>query len=196
MMTKKNEKSHGRKSRGNAPQGKKDDGAGWLHLIEAQQHAYHPMLVQLKLAHRGLVESMRQKDVDDAIPDDMDAQALEQVAGWCQRWSKETTLCLQVILDTMRQHLDLRPDDSFIIVDESVWFLDIVVIALKKTYHLVDHDTYNKQLDTVKRPLTIKKAAQSTHPHTLLASQGTGGQGLKMKFANVVIRCGPWWKKM
>ncbi|KAF5645437.1 hypothetical protein F52700_2000 [Fusarium sp. NRRL 52700] len=78
LMMKKNEKSQGRKSRG-----KKDDGAGWLHLIEAQQHDYHPMLGQLKLAHRCLMEPIRQEDVDDAIPDDMDGQALEQVAEWC-----------------------------------------------------------------------------------------------------------------
>ncbi|KAF5537458.1 hypothetical protein FNAPI_11416 [Fusarium napiforme] len=52
---------------------------------QAQQHAYHPMLVQLKLAHRGLMEFVRQEDVEDAIPDDMDDQALEQVAEWCRQ---------------------------------------------------------------------------------------------------------------
>ncbi|EWG41911.1 hypothetical protein FVEG_15359 [Fusarium verticillioides 7600] len=84
MAMKKNKKSQGRKSRGKASRGKKDDGTGWLHLIEAQQHAYHPMLVQLNMAHTGLTESMRQ-DVGDAIPDDMDDQALEQVAEWCRQ---------------------------------------------------------------------------------------------------------------
>ncbi|RKL47667.1 hypothetical protein BFJ72_g1899 [Fusarium proliferatum] len=95
----------------------------------------------------------------------------------------------------MQQHLDLRPHYSFIIVDESVWFLDIVAIALKKTYHSVTHDTYKGRLDTVQRHLTIKKVAQAMPPHSLLASRGTGGQGLSMQFAKVVFRCGPWWKK-
>ncbi|KAF5599308.1 global transactivator [Fusarium pseudocircinatum] len=158
-----------RKSRGKAPRGKKDDGTGWLHLIEAQQHAYHPMLVQLKLAHRGLMES---------------------VAEWCRQLGKgDNSLSRRVeaILDTIQEHLDLRPDDSFIIVDESVWFLDIVAIALKKTYHPVAHDTYNGRLDTVQRHLTIKKVDQAMPLHTLLASRGTGSQGLDMQFANIVI---------
>ncbi|KAF5655204.1 global transactivator [Fusarium sp. NRRL 25303] len=164
------------------PSTQQDDAAGWPYLIEAQQHAYHSMLVQLKLAHRGLMGSMRQEDVGDAIPDEMDDQALEQVAEW-----RDTRY--------NAKHLDLRHHDSFIIVDESVWFLDIVTIALKKTYHSVTHDTYKGRLDTVQRHLTIKKVAQAMPPHSLLASRGTGGQGLSMQFANAVIRCGPWWKK-
>ncbi|KAF4499407.1 global transactivator [Fusarium agapanthi] len=173
-------------------------GEGWSHLIEGQQGAYHPMLVQLKLAHKGLMKSMRQEDIGDAIPDDADAQALAQVAGWCQHLEQgdhSLSRRVQAILDIVRQHLDFRPDGSFIIVDESVWFLDIVAIALKKTYHPVGHDTYNGRLDTVQRHLTIKKVTQVTPPHTLLASRGAGGQGLNMQFANVVILCGPWWKK-
>ncbi|KAF5986100.1 global transactivator [Fusarium coicis] len=121
-------RSQGRKSRGKASRGKKDHGSGWLHLIEAQQYAYHPMLVQLKLAYRGLMES------------------LEQVAEWCRQLEQgDNSLSRRVetIFDTMQQHLDLRPGDSFIIVDESVWFLDIVAIALKKTYHPVANDAYN-----------------------------------------------------
>lgn len=56
------------------PSTQHDDAAGWPYLIEAQRHACHSMLVQLNLAHRGLMvmESMRQEDVDDAIPDEMD----------------------------------------------------------------------------------------------------------------------------
>ncbi|KAG5746192.1 hypothetical protein H9Q69_004018 [Fusarium xylarioides] len=182
MMMMKSKKSQGLKSRGKAPQSKKADGA-----------------VQLKLAQGGLVESMRRGDVDDAIPDDLDAQALEQIAEWCQQLEQgDNSLSrrVQAILDTMRQHLDRRPDDSLIIVDESVWFPDMMAIALKKTYHSVAHDTYNGRLDTVQRHLTIKKISQATPPHTLLAGRGTGGQGLNMQFSKVVIRCGPWWKKM
>jgi hypothetical protein len=63
---------------------KKDDAAGCAHLIEAQQYAYHPMLVHLKVAHKGLTEYMRQEDIDDAPPSDTNAQALAQVPEWCQ----------------------------------------------------------------------------------------------------------------
>ncbi|KAG5781102.1 hypothetical protein H9Q73_005234 [Fusarium xylarioides] len=157
------------------------------------------ILLQASKKLGGLVESMRRGDVDDAIPDDLDAQALEQIAEWCQQLEQgDNSLSrrVQAILDTMRQHLDRRPDDSLIIVDESVWFPDMMAIALKKTYHSVAHDTYNGRLDTVQRHLTIKKISQATPPHTLLAGRGTGGQGLNMQFSKVVIRCGPWWKKM
>ncbi|CVK93817.1 uncharacterized protein FMAN_03165 [Fusarium mangiferae] len=135
-------------------------------------------MLQLKLAHRGLIESMRQEDVDDAIPDEMDDQALEPVAEWrrqLEQGDNSLSRRVEAILDTMQQHLDLGPHESFIIVDESVWFLDIVVIALKKTYHSVTHDTYKGRLDTVQRHLTIKKVAQSMPPHSILASRGTGG---------------------
>lgn len=188
-------KSLSKKARGKAPRrNKTDDAASWPYLIEAQQHAYHPMLVQLKLAHRGLMKSMRQKDVDDAIPDEIDDQALKQVAEWrrqLEQGDNSLSRRVEAILDTMQQHLDLHLHDSFILVDESVWFFDIVAIALKKTYHSVTHDTYKGRLDTVQRHLTIKKVAQAMPPHSILASRGTGGQGLSMQFAKVVIRCGP-----
>jgi hypothetical protein len=206
MAMKKNEKSQcrkvampqGRKSRGKASRGKKDHGTGWLHLIEAQQHAYHPMLVQLKLVYRVLMEYMRQQNVDDAIPDGMVDQALEQVAELCRQLEQgDNSLSRRVetIFDTMQQHLDLRPGDSFINVDESVWFLDIMAIALKKTYHPVANDAYNGCLETVQLHLTIKKVAQATPLHKLLASRGTGGQGLNMQFANVITDVDPGGRK-
>ncbi|KAF5574500.1 global transactivator [Fusarium pseudoanthophilum] len=162
-----------RKSRGKASRGKKDDGTGWLHLIEAQQHAYHPMLVQLKLAHRGLMEFMRQEDVDDAIPDDMDDQALEQVAEWCRQLEQgDNSLSSRVeaILDTR-----VVPGHRGNCAQEGI------PSGLQRT---------TGRLDTVQRYLTIKKVAQVTPLHTLLASRGISGRGLNMQFANVVIRRG------
>lgn len=123
--------------------------------------------MQLKLAHGGLMESMRQEDVDDAIPDEMDDQALEQVAE-CRRQlgqgDNSLSRRVEAILDTMQQHLDFHPHDSFIIVDENVWFLDIVAIALKKTYHSVTHDTYKGRLDTVPAPLNHQEGCPSHAP--------------------------------
>ncbi|EWG41910.1 hypothetical protein FVEG_15358 [Fusarium verticillioides 7600] len=95
----------------------------------------------------------------------------------------------------MQQHLDLLLDDSFVVVEESVWFLDIVAIALKKTYHPVAHDAYNGRLETVQRQLTIRKVAQATPLHKLLASRGTGGQGLNMQFTNIIIDADPGGRK-
>ncbi|KAK2676361.1 SNF2, N-terminal [Fusarium oxysporum f. sp. vasinfectum] len=129
---------------------KKDDAAGCAHHIEAQQYAYHPMLVQLKVAHKGLTEYMRQEDTDDAPPSDTDAQALAQVSERCQlleQGRNSLSRRVKVVLDTIRQHLDVRLDDSFTIADESVWFLDIVAIALMKviirsiTIHTVANTT-------------------------------------------------------
>ncbi|KAF5532641.1 global transactivator [Fusarium mexicanum] len=117
-------------------------------------------------------------DIGDAISEDADAQALAHAAEWCQHLEQgDNSLSrrVQAILNIVRQHLDFRPDGSFIIVDESVWFLDIVAIALEKTYHPVGHDTYNGRLDTVQRHSTINKIAQVTPLHTLLTSRGTGG---------------------
>ncbi|EXM23009.1 hypothetical protein FOTG_09357 [Fusarium oxysporum f. sp. vasinfectum 25433] len=108
------------------------------------------MLVQLKVAHKGLTEYMRQEDTDDAPPSDTDAQALAQVSERCQlleQGRNSLSRRVKVVLDTIRQHLDVRLDDSFTIADESVWFLDIVAIALMKviirsiTIHTVANTT-------------------------------------------------------
>lgn len=83
---------------------KKDDAAGCTHLIEAQQYAYHPMLVQLKVAHKGLTEYMRQEDIDDAPPGDTDAQALAQVSEPCQlleQGRNSLSRRVKVVLDTI-----------------------------------------------------------------------------------------------
>ncbi|KAL5607446.1 hypothetical protein FOBRF1_007943 [Fusarium oxysporum] len=83
---------------------KKDDAAGCAHLIEAQQYAYHPMLVQLQVAHKGLTEYMTQEDIDDAPPGDTDAQALAQVSERCQlleQGRNSLSRRVKVVLDTM-----------------------------------------------------------------------------------------------
>ncbi|PNP85766.1 hypothetical protein FNYG_00822 [Fusarium nygamai] len=127
----------------------------------------------------------------------MDDQALEQVAEWCRQLEQgDNSLSRRVetILDAMQQHPDLRPEDSFIIVDESMWFLDIVAIALKKPYHPVAHDAYNGRLDTVQRHLTIKKVAQATPLHTL-ASRGTRWSGTQHAVCKCRHSIGPWRTK-
>ncbi|KAF5974598.1 global transactivator [Fusarium bulbicola] len=158
------------------------------------------IVLRFALASDGRRKTPRSKkeDIDDAIPDNADAQPLAHAAEWCQHLEQgDNSLSrrVQTILDIVRRRLDFRPDDSFIVVDESLWFLDIVTIAPEKTYQPVSHDTCNGRLDTIQRHLTINKVARVTPLHTLLTSRGTGGQGLNMQFANVIIRCGHWWKK-
>ncbi|KAF9776410.1 hypothetical protein IL306_005397 [Fusarium sp. DS 682] len=99
------------------------------------------------------------------------------------------------IVGTVRQHLDWYPNDSIIIVNKSVWFLGIVAVALSKSYHLLPYDKHNGRLDIVQRHLGIKKVIQAANLHILLISRDTGGQGLNLQFANVVIRRGSWWKQ-
>jgi hypothetical protein len=119
-----NNKSQSKKSRGKAPRHmKKDDAAGWAHLIEAQQYTYHPMLIELKLAHKGLMESVRHEDTDGALPDDANGQALAQVAEWCElleQGRNSHSRRVKMVLGTVRQQIDTWPNDSFIIVDERV----------------------------------------------------------------------------
>ncbi|EXL58861.1 hypothetical protein FOCG_02290 [Fusarium oxysporum f. sp. radicis-lycopersici 26381] len=117
------------------------------------------MLVQLKAAHKGLTEYMRQEDIDDAPPGDTDAQALAQVPEWY---------------------------DSFNIADESVWFLGIVAIALTKV--IIRSITIRTVADTtIPTPPHHQKGNPSCTVACPPASQDTDGPRLNLQFASVGI---------
>jgi hypothetical protein len=114
----------------------------------------------------------------------------------------------------MRAYLNNHTDDAFIIMDESVFFLDIVPVAIRKSFPIdennPDGDTtdggdipvdgkipvfrYDGRSTPDDREAILKQFNMTTGPRVLLASLGTGGQGLNLQIADVPIRCGPWWK--
>jgi SNF2 family DNA or RNA helicase len=170
--------------------------AGWKHLVTAQQYSYHPMLVELKFERRALERAMRRNEAVDVI-EQGDEAATDQLVKWRERLEADENWLsprVQMVLDVVYRHQDRFPDHSFLIVDESVYFLDILAIAFKKAYEPVPHTEYNGRLSTIDRHLVIQKAFETTPPQIMLASRGTGGQGLNLQCFNVLIQCGPWWK--
>ncbi|KAF4473486.1 global transactivator [Fusarium agapanthi] len=99
-----------------------------------------------------------------------------------------------MILDVVYQHIDLYSDHSFLIVDESVYFLDILAIAFKKAYEPAPYTEYNGRLSAMERHLVVKKASETKPPQIMLASRGTVGNDIDPQCFNVLIQCGPWWK--
>ncbi|KAF5700423.1 global transactivator [Fusarium mundagurra] len=170
--------------------------AGLKHLVAAHQYSYHPMLVELRFERLALELAMRQNQAIDVI-EQGDEVATGQLVKWRERLEADENWLsprVEMILDVVYQHRDRYPDHSILIVDESVFFLDILAIAFKKAYEPVPHTEYNGRLSGIERHLVIKKAFESTPPQMMLASRGTGGQGLNLQCFNVLIQCGPWWK--
>ncbi|KAM0319440.1 hypothetical protein ACHAPQ_010348 [Fusarium lateritium] len=170
--------------------------AGWKHLVAAHQYSYHPMLVELKLERHALERAMRRNQAVDVI-EQGDEVATDQLIRWRERLETDENWLshrVQMILDVVDRHRDRYPDHSFLIADESVYFLDILGIALKNTYEPVRHTEYNGRLGAIERHLVIKRAFETTPPQIMLASRGTGGQGLNLQCFNVLVQYGPWWK--
>ncbi|KAF4452838.1 global transactivator [Fusarium austroafricanum] len=170
--------------------------AGWKHLVAAHQYSYHPMLVELKFERHALERAMRRNQAVDVIEQGEEV-ATDQLIKWRMRLEADENWLsrrVQMILDVVDRHRDRYPDHSFLIVDESVYFLDIIATALKKTYEPVRHTEYNGRLSAIERHLVINKAFETAPPQIMLASRGTGGQGLNLQCVNVLIQCAPWWK--
>ncbi|KAF5530049.1 global transactivator [Fusarium mexicanum] len=170
--------------------------AGWKHLVAAHQYSYHPMSVELESDGLALELAMRGKQATDEIEQGGEA-ATEQLINWRERLEADENWLsrrVEVILDVIRQHIDIYPDHSFLIVDESVYFLDILAIAFKKAYEPVPCTEYNGRLSAMEQHLAIQIASETMPPHIMLASRATGGQDINTECFNVLIQCGPWWK--
>ncbi|KAB5580374.1 P-loop containing nucleoside triphosphate hydrolase protein [Coniochaeta sp. 2T2.1] len=101
---------------------------------------------------------------------------------------------VDVILDLVNQARDIRPDDAIIVSDESVYFLDIVGIALDNMYEPLPYFRYDGRMNAAARDSVLKAFREAVGARVLLISRGTCGQGLNLQCANVVIRCSSWWK--
>ncbi|CAG7558413.1 unnamed protein product [Fusarium equiseti] len=198
---------------------RKDDGLynAFAYLVRARHYAYHPLLLELRdiEARQHLAAMTRDEALDEALLGEYGYA--ERVAKWRKlvnkgrNWESTRTVAL---IDVMRAYLNNHTDDAFIIMDESVFFLDIVPVAIRKSFPI---DENNPEGDTTDggdipvdgkipvfrydgrstpddREAILKQFNMTTGPRVLLDSLGTGGQGLNLQSANAPIRCGPWWK--
>nr|RBQ98575.1 hypothetical protein FVER53263_20036 [Fusarium verticillioides] len=170
--------------------------AGWKYLIQAQQFAYHPMLVELKFEREALSRAMCRNEALENFENE-DPAVTDQLVKWKEQLEKDENWLsrrVRVITDVVDQHKDRYPDHAFLIVDESIYFLDIVAVALKNRFQSELQLEYNGRLGPIDRHDVIRRAFEAKPPHVMLATRATGGQGLNLQCFNVVIQCGPWWK--
>ncbi|GKU05768.1 global transactivator [Fusarium langsethiae] len=170
----------------------------WGQLVKARQYAYHSMLVELYdiEAEAQLAAMKRDEAMDDVLGD----QYQERIAKWHvevktgNNWRSERTLRLINLVQIL---IDMRPDDAMVIMDEGVFFLDIVEISVTKALRHVRGGIpifrYDGRLTPGERSAVITRFNAAKGRRLLLASLGAGGQYLNLQAANVLICCGPWW---
>jgi len=116
---------------------RKDDGLynAFAYFVRTRHYAYHPLLLELRdiEARRHLAAMTRDEVLDEALL----GEYAERVTKWRKlvnkgrNWESTRTVAL---IDFMRAYLKNHTDDAFIIMDESVFFLDIVPVAIKKSF--------------------------------------------------------------
>ncbi|XEU99122.1 hypothetical protein FSHL1_004409 [Fusarium sambucinum] len=175
----------------------------WAKFVQARQCAYHPLLTQLHdIEQKSQIDAMRQDESADDIAED---QHQERLAKWYEavkkgdNWMSDRTFRL---MNLIASHRERYPDNAMVVMDESVFFLDIVEIAVSKYFDEVEDDNdgkipvfrYDGRLGSDERGAVRARFNAAQGCRLLLASRGTGGEGLNLQSANVLIRCGPWWK--
>ncbi|KKY29424.1 putative dna repair and recombination protein rad54 [Diaporthe ampelina] len=171
--------------------------AGFGALISATHWTNHPSLRDILHFEK---EAMKKSMYADEPADNLDLSVHDQ--EYLQAWRGEIAKNrnwrsprVDIILDTVNRHRDWRPDDAFVIMDESVFFLDILEIALSNMFDPIPCFRFDGRSHPAKRAIILDKFRETPGAKALLASRGTGGVGLNLQHANVLIICGPWWKK-
>jgi SNF2 family DNA or RNA helicase len=166
----------------------------WKRLTLALQSAMHPALVPImKFSRKSLV-----MDNDEASADVLyEAEDIEKWTAWREELKRGDTWKssrITALIDTFNRCRDIDPTCSVLIFDESVYFLDIVEIAFGKMYDPVVCLRIDGRKDTDQRTAILQEFEKSARAKILLISRATGGIGLNIPAANIVILCSPWWK--
>jgi SNF2 family DNA or RNA helicase len=193
-------KTLGGKSDDAAYGGKKDGQSQkmvkWSALVKATQLAFHPGLPRIM----ELVRAATKQDLITVMEMD-DVQLTEEEQAEYDRWrsviregDNSRSARVDVLIDIVNRTRDRGPGDAILMLDESVFFLEIMEAALSRMHEPVDVFRYDGGQDPAERHQTMQAFAKASGTRVMLATRGAGGQGLNVQCANVVVRCGPWWK--
>ncbi|OMP82896.1 putative ATP-dependent helicase [Diplodia seriata] len=191
---------HGAASRGaktSALPAEDSKGLQFLHLTRALQYACHPQLVQImRFARIKHATGLH----DDSAAADMleDPAAIAEWTSWRETIRQDDNWMssrVTAVIDSFNRRRDIDPACSVIIFDESVYFLDIIEIAFAAMYEPVSCLRYDGRQAPDKRDRILEEFKMAAGSKVLLMSRATGGLGLNITSANVVILCSPWWKK-
>lgn len=169
----------------------------WSALVRATQLAFHPGLPRIMELVR---KTTKQNMMADAEMDDVQLSEEEQAEydgwrSWIQEGDNSRSARVDVLVDIVNVTRDRRPGDAILVLDESVFFLDILEATFTRMHEPVDVFRYDGGQDPSERHQTMQAFSAASGTRVMLATRGAGGQGLNVQCANVVIRCGPWWKK-
>ncbi|KAH3951816.1 hypothetical protein HBH53_059490 [Parastagonospora nodorum] len=171
-------------------------------LTHALQHACHPRLVELMDFIRYSDEEKKRERRGEPTGEDADIlYDAEHIAKWSEwreslkannNWESSR---ITAIIDAFNECRDRDPDCSVIIMDESVYFLDVVQIAFEAMYDPIECLRYDGREFAERRPAIQAEFDKSGGHKVMLMSRGVGGLGLNIPSANVIIQCCPWWKR-
>ena len=103
---------------------------------------------------------------------------------------------VKAFLQLYREIIDNHMNDRVLVFSISIMFLDIIAIALKHEFgDTVKPLRYDGRINGVQQSLVADALAGATAMKPMLISAGTGGLGLNLQAANIVIRLEPWWNK-
>lgn len=181
-----------------------DDGPNilWGEQTKAVQFSFHSSLPRIMGLYRKDDKAQHKIASDITLKADEILTTEERIEmdGWRDdiqqgdNWRSER---IDVIIDIVNLSRDRRPGDSILIMDESTYFLEILEVALEKMADPVPVFRYTGEQEPAERHITLTAFNESAATGTsiMLATRGAGGQGLNLQSANIVIRCGPWWKR-
>lgn len=169
----------------------------WSAMVKATQIAFHPTIPRImELVRKSIVANKEAGMGLEAVQ--LSEEEQKEYDGW-RATIKEGDNCrsarVDVIIDIVNRTRDRCPGDAILILDESTFFLDILEVACAHMFEPVGTYRYDGGQDPAERHRTLENFSTATGTRILLATRATGGEGLNLQCANVVIQTGPWWKK-
>lgn len=184
---------HASKGQGGAP----SEGHFGL-LVRALQYAAHPGLTKImKWERHQRLQAQTKSDGgnDEMLLSEEDEEVLERWREEMRKNENWRSKRIDTILNIVNTHRDASPDDAIVILDESVFFLDLVQMALQCMHEPLPVWQYDGRASPAERTIRLEEFNNGSGTRVLLASRGTAGLGLNIQAANVLIRCAPMWKK-
>lgn len=170
--------------------------AAWSELRRAEQESNHPKLVEITRKERNPFFADSDNDEDPGYDTD-DDDGISIPPGWGDTlkgtensWSSRVDTILAVI----KRHRAARPDDAMLLIDDDVYFLDVLQYAIEDSepMQIFLHHGYDARSA---RQDVMENFFEATGSRIMLASRSTTGSSLNIQCANVLIRCAPWWRK-
>ncbi|KAH0559985.1 hypothetical protein GP486_003501 [Trichoglossum hirsutum] len=150
------------------------------------------------------------KDQSDPLwlPDDIENETLGNIGedlstpsrdDWLQRISQRQNLCtessrVEYFLRLFRWLRTEYPDEKIVIFSSHLRYLDIVAEALRQDQG-IEAIRFDETIKTSRRPAIQEEFMTSGPGIPLLITSGTGGVGLNIAHASIIIQLEPWWNQ-